>query len=387
MDAEITQIVQHHAQITEDPQRTHAEQHRHDLDVMHQKQGLQPRTGYLSREPLSRIHRLAVLTSGGDAPGMNAAIKAVVDAADLQHIDVIGFMHGFNGIFERDYVPLTPRDVKHIIHRGGTILKSARCKTMLDTHGPSMAAAILHELSVDALVIIGGDGSFRGATALAPYYQGQIIGIPGTIDNDIDGSDYSIGFATAVDTALDAIDKIRDTADAFERIFLVEVMGRHSGYLAMAAGIASAAEQVICPELHPQLDLPAIAAEIRYAQQQNGKQSYIIVVAEQPGLSTTHLADELTKLTHTDCRACVLGHLQRGGSPVFSDRILATKLGHFAVQQLLTGAHLMMAGEIGGVAGLYPLHLTGERHKSPDPALLLWQQQQQKSRDSSSEDI
>jgi 6-phosphofructokinase 1 len=386
MDTDITQFAQHNEPKNDKQQPTEPAINSHDLDVMPHKQGLQPRTRYLSSEHHPRIHRLAVLTSGGDAPGMNAAIKAVVDAADLQHIDVIGFMHGFNGIFERDYVPLTPRDVKHIIHLGGTILKSARCKTMHETQGPSTAAAILHELSVDALVIIGGDGSFRGATALAPYYHGQIIGIPGTIDNDIDGSDYSIGFATAVDTALDAIDKIRDTADAFERIFLVEVMGRHSGYLAMAAGIASAAEQVICPELHPQLDLPAIAADIRYAQQQNGKQSYIIVVAEQPGLSTTHLADELTKLTHTDCRACVLGHLQRGGSPVFSDRILATKLGHFAVQQLLTGAHLMMAGEIGGVAGLYPLHLTGERHKSPDPALLLWQQQQ-KSRDSSGEDV
>ena len=324
------------------------------------------------------IKRIAILTSGGDAPGMNACIRAVVLTAAAYNIDVIGFHHGYNGLLEEDYQTLLPQHVQHIIQHGGTILKSARCKALYTEQGATQAAEVLHKLQLDALVIIGGDGSFRGALAIAQHYSGQLIGVPGTIDNDVDGTDFTIGFATAIDTALDAIDKIRDTADAFERIFLVELMGRHSGYIALSAGIAAGAEQIICPEFGPvtKAQLAKLLVPIQHAQLLRGKSSYIMVVAENsyPG-GTTALAEELSAELGTECRACILGHIQRGGKPVGADRILATKLGAYAVEQLVNGAHLMMAGEINQQAVLYPLTQTGERKKQIDPYLVRWQQQ------------
>ena len=327
---------------------------------------------------MSNIKRLAVLTSGGDAPGMNACIRAILLTASACNIDVIGFKHGFNGLLEQEYQTLHPQHVDNIIQRGGTILKSARCPAMEQPDGPVKAAAILDQLNIDALIVIGGDGSFRGTMAISKHYRGQLIGVPGTIDNDVDGTDTTIGFATAIDTALDAIDKIRDTADAFERIFLVELMGRHSGYLSLAAGIAGGAEQIICPEfgkLDPD-NLNTIITPIKHAQLLKGKTSYLIVVAEHsyPG-GATALAEALAAAIGIECRACILGHIQRGGSPVGADRILATKLGAFAVEQLLQGANLVMAGEVDGEARLYPLAKTGERTKAIDPFLVRWQQQ------------
>lgn len=323
------------------------------------------------------IKRVGVLTSGGDAPGMNAAIRAIVLTGAVYNIDIIGFHHGFNGLFEDDYQTLLPQHVQNIIQHGGTILKSARCKALQTPEGAKVAAQTLERLQLDALIIIGGDGSFRGALAIAKHYKGQIIGVPGTIDNDIDGTDYTIGFATAIDTALDAIDKIRDTADAFERIFLVELMGRHSGYITLSAGIAAGAEQIICPEfdaLQPN-NLKALITPVQRAQLLRGKSSYIIVVAENsyPG-GTTALAEALSEALGTECRACILGHIQRGGSPVGADRILATKLGAYAVEQLMQGAHLMMAGEINQQAVLYPLAQTSGKKKQIDPYLVRWQQ-------------
>lgn len=321
------------------------------------------------------MKRIGILTSGGDAPGMNAAIRALVLTASQHQLEVVGFSHGFNGIFNREYRVLSNMDVLHIIQLGGTILKSARCAQLQQADGPQIAADVLHELEIDALVVIGGDGSFRGCMALSQFYRGQLVGLPGTIDNDVDGTDYTIGFATALDTALDAIDKIRDTADAFERTFLVEVMGRHTGYLALAAGIASAAEQIICPE-YGAIDIQDLANDIRRFQQNYGKGSYIIVMAETMYKDgATALAQALSEQCGTECRAVVLGHLQRGGSPVGADRILATKLSAYAIEQLLAGrAHLMMAGEQAGHLGLYPLATTGEKHKKADTYLLAWQQ-------------
>lgn len=321
------------------------------------------------------MKRIGILTSGGDAPGMNAAIRALVLTASQHQLEVVGFSHGFNGIFNREYRVLSNMDVLHIIQLGGTILKSARCAQLQQAEGPQIAADVLHELEIDALVVIGGDGSFRGCMALSQFYRGQLVGLPGTIDNDVDGTDYTIGFATALDTALDAIDKIRDTADAFERTFLVEVMGRHTGYLALAAGIASAAEQIICPE-YGAIDIQDLANDIRRFQQNYGKGSYIIVMAETMYKDgATALAQALSEQSGTECRAVVLGHLQRGGSPVGADRILATKLSAYAIEQLLAGrAHLMMAGEQAGHLGLYPLATTGEKHKKADTYLLAWQQ-------------
>ena len=321
------------------------------------------------------MKRIGILTSGGDAPGMNAAIRALVLTASQHQLEVVGFSHGFNGIFNREYRVLSNMDVLHIIQLGGTILKSARCAQLQQADGPQIAADVLHELEIDALVVIGGDGSFRGCMALSQFYRGQLVGLPGTIDNDVDGTDYTIGFATALDTALDAIDKIRDTADAFERTFLVEVMGRHTGYLALAAGIASAAEQIICPE-YGAIDIQDLANDIRRFQQSYGKGSYIIVMAETMYKDgATALAQALSEQSGTECRAVVLGHLQRGGSPVGADRILATKLSAYAIEQLLAGrAHLMMAGEQAGHLGLYPLATTGEKNKKADTYLLAWQQ-------------
>ena len=323
------------------------------------------------------MKRVGVLTSGGDAPGMNAAIRAIVLTGAAYNIDIIGFRHGFNGLLDDDYQTLLPQHVQNIIQYGGTILKGARCKALHTPEGAKQAAEALQRLQLDALVVIGGDGSFRGALAIADYYQGQIIGVPGTIDNDVDGTDYTIGFATAIDTALDAIDKIRDTADAFERIFLVELMGRHSGYITLSAGIAAGAEQIICPEfgaLQPDA-LKTLIAPVQRAQLLRGKSSYIIVVAENsyPG-GTTALAEALSSALGIECRACILGHIQRGGSPVGADRILATKLGAYAIEQLMQGAHLMMAGEINQQAVLYPLAQTSAKKKQIDPYLARWQQ-------------
>lgn len=321
------------------------------------------------------MKRIGVLTSGGDAPGMNACLRAIVLTAHANEIEVIGFQHGFNGVIEQQYQTLLPYHVSGIIQDGGTLLKSARCQAMHTTEGLQRVADNLHDLDIDGLLVIGGDGSFRGTIELAPYYKGKLLGIPGTIDNDVDGSDFTIGFATALDTALDAIDKIRDTADAFERIFIVEVMGRHTGYLAVAAGIAAGAEQIICPELASELDLDKITAHVEQARKHRGECSYIIVIAEtmyQGGASALAAALEQRGI---ESRASVLGHIQRGGSPVGADRILATKLGAFAVEQLIHGAHLMMAGEINAKAGLYPLTHTGDKKKQVDSYLLRWQQQ------------
>jgi 6-phosphofructokinase 1 len=321
------------------------------------------------------MKRIGVLTSGGDAPGMNACLRAVVLTAHAHELEVIGFQRGFNGVVEQLYQTLSPYQVSGIIQDGGTILKSARCTAMHTEAGLQQAANNLHDLDLDALLVIGGDGSFRGTVELSKFYNGQLIGIPGTIDNDVDGSDFTIGFATALDTALDAIDKVRDTADAFERIFLVEVMGRHTGYLAVSAGIAAGAEQIICPELAAELDLDKIAHHVEQARKHRGNCSYIIVIAEtmyQGGASA--LAADLEQ-RGIECRASILGHIQRGGRPVGADRILATKLGAFAVEQVLQGAHLMMAGEMNGQAALYPLALTGDKKKQVDPYLLDWQQQ------------
>uniref|UniRef100_A0A486XV74 6-phosphofructokinase n=1 Tax=Rheinheimera sp. BAL341 TaxID=1708203 RepID=A0A486XV74_9GAMM len=308
---------------------------------------------------------------------MNAAIRAIVLTAAAHNIEVIGFHHGFNGLLEEDYQTLLPQHVQHIIQQGGTMLKSARCKALHTDAGARQAGSILQKLQLDALIIIGGDGSFRGAMAIAQYYQGQLIGVPGTIDNDVDGTDVTIGFATAIDTALDAIDKIRDTADAFERIFLIELMGRHSGYITLSAGIAAGAEQIICPEFGPlnEQTLKSVISPIQHAQLLRGKSSYIIVVAENsyPG-GTTALADALSSALGIECRACILGHIQRGGSPVGADRILATKLGAYAVEQLVQGAHLMMAGEVNQQAHLFPLAKTGDKQKKIDPYLVRWQQ-------------
>lgn len=296
---------------------------------------------------------MGILTSGGDAPGMNAAIRAIVVAAHHYKIEVVGFCSGFNGLIEDNSIILTDYDVSNIIQKGGTILKSARCPAMKTTEGLVQAASTLMKEKISALIVIGGDGSFAGLLALQKQWTGQVIGIPGTIDNDIDGTDFTIGFSTAINTAIEAIDKIRDTAEAFERIFIVEVMGRHSGHIPFNVGIACAAEQVISFENFPAYNtsagekekLSTLAKEIKLAQA-NRHSSYIIVIAEnlwQGG--ATALAQQLQLTANIDCTACILGHIQRGGSPVAKDRILATKLGVGAIQAMKAGQSNIMIAE------------------------------------------
>lgn len=320
---------------------------------------------------------IGVLTSGGDAPGMNAAIRAIVLAAHHYHFKVTGFFHGFNGLLNNESVPLNDHDVRHLIGQGGTLLKSARCQPFTTEDGGRQSAATLSAMGIDTLLVIGGDGSFQGCIHLARFWPGQILGIPGTIDNDIDGTDLSIGYATAIDTAVEAIDKIRDTADAFERIFLVEVMGRHSSYIALNAGMASGAEQILTFEntKDPQQAFADILAHIDSSRRLRGKASYIIVIAEHVWKEGSHtLAKALSQAIGTDCRLCILGYIQRGGRPVTQDRLLATKLGIAAVECAMSGQHLQMVGETRGQINLTPLEQTNNHKKQVDPLLQRAQQ-------------
>jgi len=324
------------------------------------------------------MKRIGLLTSGGDAPGMNAAIRSVVLAAHHFGMEVQGFYHGYNGLINQDVTQLTIQGVNSIIHKGGTILKSARCPQMMTEDGLKQASHTLLKEKIDALVVIGGDGSFKGLIDLQKHWDGKVIGIPGTIDNDIDGTDHTIGFATAVNTGIEAIDKIRDTADAFERVFIVELMGRHSGHITFNVGVACAAEQVLSFENFSTQDKPSklkqLASEIK-ATQTNRHASYIIVIAENLWAGgATKLAEELKSLAGIDCTACILGHIQRGGSPVAKDRILATKMGIAAIQALNEGKTNMMIGETNNQICHVPLPDVIKHQKKVSTSLVAAQQ-------------
>lgn len=295
--------------------------------------------------------KVAVLTSGGDAPGMNACIRAIVLACERAGFAIVGYQHGYNGLLNQEYRLLNSNVVQNLIQRGGTILHSARCLEFKTRDAAKQAADNLDQLDIDTLLVIGGDGSFRGAVHLSQFWHGQIIGLPGTIDNDIAGTDATIGYYTAIETAVSSIDKVRDTADAFERIFLVEVMGRHAGFLGLNAALASASDYVILPELFVSAEktLADILAQLNARRQQHGHISYIIVLAENlwPG-GINALATSLTDATKSEVRPVILGHVQRGGSPVSQDRILATKLGAYAVSMVGNGTTNVMVGEYHG---------------------------------------
>ncbi len=312
--------------------------------------------------------RIAILTSGGDAPGMNAAIRASIRVAKSYHWTAFGVHRGYKGLILGELEEMGSRTVSNIMQRGGTILRSSRCKEFETDEGRDLARQTLKAYGIEGLIVIGGDGSFRGAHHLSQVWDGQIIGVPGTIDNDLYGTDFTIGFDTAVNTALEAIDKIRDTAEAQERYFLVEVMGREAGYIALEAGIAGGAEEVLVPEL--QTDLREIHSRLM-AGKQRGKTSSILIVAEgnREG-SAFEVAQKLKKLCGSDYRVVVLGHIQRGGSPTAQDRILATKLGAFAVDMLKEGKTKVMVGEIHGNLCTTPLEETWQKKKPLDPYLL-----------------
>lgn len=317
------------------------------------------------------MKKIAVITSGGDAPGMNACIRAVVITAWQEGIEVIGFRHGFRGIVEDLSQPLHPDDMRLVSQRGGTFLKSARYPEFREKATAQKAAEQLDEHDISALVVIGGDGSFRGASHLAQHWQGQIIGIPGTIDNDLAGTDITIGFATAVDTAMEAIDKVRETAEAMARVFIIEVMGRHAGFIGLHSAIASAAEAMILPEMDPQPKLPELADNILQAREAFPDSSYVVVLSENLWPGGVHaLADSLSKATGVTCHPCPLGHIQRGGRPNAQDRILSMQLGQAAVHAILDGASGVMIGLENERVVEVPLALTYDRDKPLDPRLV-----------------
>ena len=315
-----------------------------------------------------RDANLAVLTSGGDAPGMNAAIRSVVRMATHRGSSVLGVRRGYDGLMASDVEELRPRSVSNILQRGGTILKSARSADFRDEPGLVRAKEVLEERRVGALIVIGGDGSFRGAHALAQVWDGQIVGVPATIDNDIAGTDETIGYDTALNTALDAIDRIRDTASAHERLFLVEVMGRHSGFIALSVGVAGGAEEILVPEV--ETDLEACASRLMAAREK-GKTMSILVCAEGENQSGAFaVAEELERRTGFEPRVTVLGHVQRGGRPSARDRVLATRLGAFAVETIYAGRSDVMVGSVRGDLVTTPFAEAASLEKRLDPFLL-----------------
>jgi 6-phosphofructokinase 1 len=282
----------------------------------------------------THLRKLLVLTSGGDAPGMNAAIRAVVRAGVFHGLEVWGCRRGFQGLVDRDLVPMGPETVANIIQRGGTVLKTARCQAFLEKTTRDRCREFLKDAEIDGLIAIGGDGTFRGAAALENEGGPKTIGIPGTIDNDVAGSEYTIGFDTARNTALEAIDKIRDTASSHDRNFLVEVMGHETGFLAMDVGISGGAELIITPEF----DTPISEIAKRLKAPRRSKLSSIIVVAEGDAPNRSiQMAEELKKLTQREYRVCILGHTQRGGTPTAMDRKVASCMGALAVRALSEG--------------------------------------------------
>lgn len=288
------------------------------------------------------IKRIGVLTSGGDCPGMNACVRSVVRCAIYRGLEVYGIFKGYQGLIDGQLKLLNRRSVSNILSYGGTILKTARSPEFKTVAGQKKAKAVVDEYGLGGLVVIGGDGSFRGAHILWKRWKIPVIGVPATIDNDISGTDYTIGDDTAVDTALYAIDKIRDTATSLERIFVVEVMGRDTGYIALQVGLAGGAEDVIIPERR--YDINKMCADIR-AGHKKGKISWIIVVAEG-GVPASEVAKKITRKTGLETRVTVLGHIQRGGSPSADDRVLAAQLGAKAVELLARGQTDKMAGVV-----------------------------------------
>jgi len=279
------------------------------------------------------IKRIGVLTSGGDAPGMNAAIRAVVRYATYNKLEVIGIFRGFAGLINEELKELNHRSVSNIINRGGTILKTARCNEFLAEEGQRRAVEVIKKNKIDAMVLIGGDGTYRGGIALEKKWDIPCIGVPCTIDNDVNGTDSTIGSDTAVNTALDAIDKIRDTATSMERIFVVEVMGHESGFIALQVAVGGGAEEVLVPE--KKFDFQAMCHEIVNGNIR-GKISWIIITAEGAA-KAEEIARQITEITTLETRTAVLGHIQRGGSPTARDRILASQLGAEAVELLIKG--------------------------------------------------
>lgn len=308
------------------------------------------------------MQRIAVLTSGGDSPGMNAAIRAVVRKAIYHGLEVIGIQRGFSGFIEADMGPMSLGSVADIIHRGGTILRTARSEEFKTSRGRNKAFENVERYGIQGLVVIGGDGSFKGAEIFHREYNIPVIGVPGTIDNDIAGTDFSIGFDTAINTVVEAINKIRDTATSHERTFILEVMGRESGYIALMAGLAGGAESILIPELNFSINE---VCEKLYRGYKRGKLHSIIIVAEGAA-SGLDISKQIKERTGLETKVTILGHLQRGGTPTAFDRILASRMGAKAVELLMSGYTKHMVGMMDGRIIASPLEAAFEVKKPID---------------------
>jgi len=316
------------------------------------------------------IKKIAVLTSGGDSPGMNAAIRSVVRTCAYYNVDCIGIYRGYQGMIEGDFKDMGPRSVHNIINKGWTILKSARSKEFMTVEGRAKAYENLKEAGVEALVVIGGDGSFTGAEIFNNEYNFPVMGIPGTIDNDIFGTSHTLGYDTALNTVVDCIDKIRDTASSHNRLFFVEVMGRDAGHIALNAGIGAGAEEILIPE--EDLGLDRLLESLRKSKL-SGKSSSIVVIAEgdKIGKNVFELKDYVEEnMPEYDVRVSVLGHMQRGGSPSCYDRVLASRLGVKAVESLLEGKSNYMVGILNDKVALTPLEQAIKGHSEIDHELV-----------------
>ena len=291
------------------------------------------------------MNKIALITSGGDSPGMNACVRAIVKTSLHHGITPFGIYDGFQGMIDKRGISLTYQDVDNIIHRGGTIIGTARCEEFRTVEGRKKAISYLKEENVDGLIVIGGDGSFTGAYLLGQEMNIPIIGIPGTIDNDIFGTDHTIGYDTALNTVIEAIDKIRDTASSHHRVFFIEVMGRDAGFIALNSAIASGAESVLIPE--EITDIPNLVKELKV--QNKGRRSSIVIVAEgDDGGGAKEILEKVKPfLPEFDLRHSVLGHIQRGGNPSALDRIIATRMGNYAVELLIKGESNIMIGVFG----------------------------------------
>ena len=302
-----------------------------------------------------KIKKIGVLTSGGDSPGMNAAIRAVVRTAIYHKMEVYGIMHGYAGMLTNEIIKMDTKSVANIIQRGGTILKTARCMEFMEPEGRKKAYENIKKHGIEGLVIIGGDGSFRGAQVFSNEFDIPCIGLPGTIDKDIAGTDYTIGFDTAANTAVEAIDKIRDTADAHDRLFIIEVMGRDAGYIALHSGIATGAENILIPERKTNLEEIINSLE---EKEKRKKLVNIIIVAEGDEFGGANEVSSFIKerLPKIEVRVCILGHIQRGGSPSCMDRVLASRMGYHAIESLIEGRHNVFVGIVNNKIHFTPLN-------------------------------
>ncbi len=315
------------------------------------------------------MKRIGVFTSGGDAPGMNAAIRAVVRKGLLLGLEVVGIYRGYEGMIDNEMKIMQRPDVSNIIHRGGTVLKSARSDRFRTKEGRAQAFANLQERQIEGLVAIGGDGTFKGAEVFGAEYGVPIVGIAGTIDNDLYGTDFTIGYDTAINTAMEAVDRIKDTANAHDRIFVVEVMGRDAGFIALSTGIATGADAILIPESHEKIETVFDALNNTY---QGRESSNIIVVAEGDESGGAYRVAELISAEYPqyEVRVSILGHIQRGGHPTCMERVRATRLGAEAVDQLVGGAKDVMLGVIDKKTVLTPFSNAIKHHHEINHSLI-----------------